>query len=707
MTRTAIALVLGVLLGVGATLLLTRPGPELDAWPPLAEMTPATNAVAPAAVREAGRDFYRRLADADAAELATTIAQTAAQAPSTDRELALAVLFQRYAELDAVRAVRLAREMRVGPSALGAVYGAWARAAPDNVLAALSTVDSPEDATGVALALIMALGNDAAAVRRVATVLAAREEDELFGGVPVGPAIAPAGPVGLAPPRSALALTAQRWADLDPRRALAVSRGIDDERVRLAFETAALRALVRVAPDEVFAHLASLDAPALELGAFGSVLVELARAEPARMLDAARELPPDVRRIAESAALQQLAARDPIAALRHAERMPMGAERQGLMQIVARQYGKRDPEAALAWARGMPGQAMLVSGVIAGVAEQDVERALDLALGLTSPMERMQSVQFVVLTGARQDSTAEAIVNRLLAVDDPRIRGSLALNAVSTWASRSPDNAMRWLLANAQSASPNMFQQVGTQVAMRDPQSAVTYSAQVPPEAREQWMQGVALGYAQTDPRGAVDWLGQYRGEQWYGRAASTIATALAQSDGPAAARLVGGLDTDALGSQAPRLASGVATGWANHDPAAAADWSLGRPTQPEREAAVRGVVQVWSARDFDAARQWTLRLPHGTLRDGALTQVLTASTLRGRDSPDTNLLNAFASDRARQGAVLTIVQALASGPTFDTARARAIADAHLSDPTFRAQAEQIIDAARNAPRGPTFIVTQ
>lgn len=711
MSRTLIALVLGVSLGVGATLLLaptSRTAPELSAWPPAGPATvPSPNVVIPATVREADRDFYRRLADANAAELATMIAQAAAAAPSTDRELALAVLLKRYAELDAVRAVRLARELRVGASALGAVYGAWARTAPDQVLAALSTVDSPEDAAGVAIALIMALGDDAAAVERVASVLASRDgETPLAGGVsPIGPGITPAGAFGFGPSRSALALTAQRWADLDPRRALAAARDIDDERVRLAFEAAALRTLARVAPDEAFAHLGSLDATTLQLGALTGTLLELARADPARVLDAARDLPPDVRRIAESAALQQLAERDPLAALRHAERMPIGPERQGLMQIVARQYGKRDAAAALAWAREQPGQPMLVANVIAGVAEQDVDRALDLALGLTSPMERRQAVQFAVMMGAGQDSTVEAMANRLLTVDDPEIRDNLGSMLVGTWASRSPDNAMRWLLANAESTSPNVFQNIGQQLAMRDPQNALTYSGQVPPAARERWIHGVALGYAQTDPTGAIGWLGQYRGEQWYGRAVSTVAMIVAQRDGAAAARLVDELDSDDQGPQVRQLVSVVASNWANHDPVAAADWSIGRPTDQERQSAVRTAMGVWSTRDVDAARQWTLRLPQGTLRDAALAPLLTATTTRGSDGPDASLLNAFSSDQARQRAVLQVVQGLAYS---DTARARAVADAHLGDPNLRAQAERVIEAARNGPRGPIgFGVTQ
>src|SRR5688572_24191250 len=252
MTRTLVASVLGAVLGVGATLLLApsaRVPLELPAWTSTDFATPPpTNAAALPSTPEASRDFYRQLADADAAELASLIAQAAARSPSTDRELALAVLFKRYAELDAVRAVRLAREVHVGGTALGAVYGAWARQAPEQVLAALSTVTSAEDAADVALATIMALGDDVAAVRRVTSVLAAREGEMPLGSTaPFAPAIAPAVAFGSAAPRSALAITAQRWADLDPRRALAVARALEDERVRLAFETAALNALARIA----------------------------------------------------------------------------------------------------------------------------------------------------------------------------------------------------------------------------------------------------------------------------------------------------------------------------------------------------------------------------------------------------------------------------------------------------------------------------
>lgn len=693
MTRAVIALVLGVLLGTAATLWLApsslsrRP---VAAWLPAQGVTtPRANAVATAAERDATRDFYRQLADADAAELAVLIRQTAARAPSTDRTLALAVLFKRYAELDAVPAVRLARDVEAGGTALAVVYGAWARAAPEQVLAALSTVASADDATEVALALITALGGDAAAVRRVATVLTARNEEAPLGSIAPTPATV------VAAPRSALAFTAQRWADLDPRRALAVAGELGDERVRIVFQTAALRALARVAPDEAFAHLGNLDPSAVQAGALGGILVELARADPERVLNAVRGYPPDARRIAEMTALQQLAERDPLTAMRHLERAPLGPERQMLLQVVARAYGKRNVAAALDWARQQRGEPMLVPAVIAGVAESDPDRALDLALALTSSLERMQSVQFAVMTSvARDDSKAVALANRLLASDDPAIRDNLGFMVVSMWAQRAPDSAMRWLLAHDQAAPQNVFQQIGQQLAMRDPQKAISYTSQVPESAREQWANGVGQGYAQNDPQGAIDWLGRFRGEQWYGRAATALAMTVAQRDGAAAARFVDELGAEANGFQAQQLVNVIATNWANHDPPAAAEWSIARANEQERDLTVRSVVSVWSAQDVNAARQWTLRLPQGAVRDGALSSVLMASVMQRGNSIDPALVSAFASPQARQTAVLQIVQGVAHS---DPAKARAIADAHL-DPASRARAERMIEAARSQP---------
>jgi len=374
-----------------------------------------------------------------------------------------------------------------------------------------------------------------------------------------------------------------------------------------------------------------------------------------------------------------------------------------MMQVVARNYGKRDSAAALAWARSLPNKDEVVAAVISGVAEQDPQRAMDLAFSLTAPNERTRAVQFLAMTGMRSDATMEMIANRLLASDDRQLRETTAQMLVSTWASRSPESALRWLLANGQSASPNLFAQVAQQVAMRDPRNALAQSSQIPAAAREQWMQGVAQGYAQNDPQGAIDWLAQYRAEPWYARAATNAAMQLAQRDGAAAARLVDRIDTQQSGPQAQQLASMVAQGWANQDPAAAAEWAINRANPQERMNAIGSVARVWSQQDPAGARQWALRLPPGATRDGALTTMLQATISRGNGGIDTGLLNAFTSDAARQQAVMQVVQGLAYN---DPARARAAVETYLTDPALRAQGERAIDAARNDPRRRSPVVT-
>jgi hypothetical protein len=322
----------------------------------------------------------------------------------------------------------------------------------------------------------------------------------------------------------------------------------------------------------------------------------------------------------------------------------------------------------------------------------------------------MRAVQFLAMTGARSDATMEAIANRLLTSDDRQLREATAQMLVSTWASRSPESAMRWLLANGQSAPSNLFMQVGQQLAMRDPRNALTQSTQIPAAIREQWMQGVAQGYAQNDPQGAIDWLAQFRAEPWYARAATNAAMQLAQRDGAAAARLVDRIDTERSGPQAQQLVSMVAQGWANQDPAAAAEWAMDRANPQERMNAIGSVARIWSVQDPAGARQWALRLPQGATRDGALTTMLQATVSRGSSGLDTGLLNAFTSDTARQQAVLQVVQGLAYN---DPARARAAVEGYLTDPSLRAQGERVLDAARKDPRrspafGPSpLIITQ
>jgi hypothetical protein len=617
------------------------------------------------------------------------IGRVAAEPRSGQRAVMVAALLTRYAESDLAGAARLARDSDAGGFALAGIYGELARTDEMAALRALGDIEDADAAAEVGLAVIAAFGDDAAAFERVGATLAAREPAR---GATARPSFSP---LMSFPPHSALTIVAVRWAAVDPQRKLEMKTEIGDERLRVTLEAAALRAVARDDPDTALAYLANLDPQMQQLGVVGGALSELASTEPERLLASTSRWSPEVRQMTDTATLQQLAARDPVAAARYLEQAPANRNQQALAQVVAYEYGKRDAAAALAWARTLAGQGRdsLVASVIGGVADQDPVRAFELASDEASPQERMQALHRVAMSAAQSDDRAESIANRLLTVADGPLRESQIAMVVATWASNSPEGAMRWLLGHGEQATPTLFQTVGHNFARRDAQSALAYSAQIPAAAREPWVHGVAQGYAETDPAGAVQWFNQFRGEAWYESGATALAMTVASHDGAAAAQLIdaAGLDESAPNTQ--QIIEMIATNWANRDPAAASAWAVDRGSESQRVGAVRSTVGVWSFQNHEAARSWTLQRPPGAVRDSALAVLLTMAPAPATSSLDSGLLNAFSSETARQQAVLQTVQRIAY---VDQQRARALADTHITDPELRAQAQRVIDAARD-----------
>ncbi len=161
--------------------------------------------------------------------------------------------------------------------------------------------------------------------------------------------------------------------------------------------------------------------------------------------------------------------------------------------------------------------------------------------------------------------------------------------------------------------------------------------AQQPPMQRRYLLRLVSRGFrawrratAQNDPQGAIDWLRGFSSEPWYGarpprhsrrrwrnataprRHASSMSSKRAQR----ACRR--------SSSSAPSPSTGP-TAIPRRRPSGP---SIAR-TEQERTLAVRNVIGTWSAQDMNGARQWTLQLPQGALRDSALTTLLTMTVSR------------------------------------------------------------------------------
>jgi hypothetical protein len=351
---------------------------------------------------------------------------------------------------------------------------------------------------------------------------------------------------------------------------------------------------------------------------------------------------------------------------------------------IARSYATRDAESALAWARSLqPPQQGVMSAVVSGIADKDPARAFDLAMELTSPLERTQALQQVAsMAIVRDPASTTTLLERALAMPNGQERQMLVQTIVSNWSARDPAKAAEWLLANP-GQPPDVVTQAAMGYARTDPARAASYATRLTGEARAAWLRGVATGYAQVDSRGAFEWVDQLRGTPDYDEAALVVLQSAQQPDFASAARLLESISRDdyrrnAVGSLASR--------WANVDPAAAASWASNQRDPMQRQMAVQMVASMWANQDAAAAKEWVLSQPPGQARDGALIPLISASARFG--APDASLLGQLSTDQARlgavQGAAITLAQRDPDG-------ARTFVEANVTDPEQRQRVLSVV----------------
>ena len=149
--------------------------------------------------------------------------------------------------------------------------------------------------------------------------------------------------------------------------------------------------------------------------------------------------------------------------------------------------------------------------------------------------DQQRVLQSLAMMGNLRGEQMAVIADRLLAQPN---RGPALQMLTNGWAQRTPEEALRWLLANNRSAARSISQ-AGMNLARVNPAAAIGYLDRVPSELRARWISAVAEGYAQNDARAAASWITQYRGEPGYDAAVAAVAGRTAQHDPVAAARLL------------------------------------------------------------------------------------------------------------------------------------------------------------------------
>lgn len=467
------------------------------------------------------------------------------------------------------------------------------------------------------------------------------------------------------------------WASADPDRALAYVTSVEGQRLlAMRFDEA---------PGQTVA--AGADRRAEELVA--SVAAMLAIHRPREALAASRGIRGMAARYLWNSGLEQLYARDLPEMLDRLETnrldlVPGGVPQRTFLAGVVRTFARRDPLAALEWARRFDRVSPVESFppisaadlVLSEIARTDFARVVDLALADPSAVRNLVVIEST-LSNVSVDAIP-AIADKLAAAGPSQAANVAAL--LERWPERDPDAAWRWLRARPAEVTPVQVRSLAAGLA--DNGAVVPASAvyELPAEQRGDFVTTFASRFARTEPDKAVGWLEEFRVLPEYPQWAEAVARSLAIVTGrrtPTGAPELGTMllypvpasaIVSSLERVTPQVSVGVAESWARQQPREALQWALDLTDDQSRQPAVAAAIGAWTVDDRIAAREAALALPRGDLRDLALTAYLTQD-VASHGSIDRSILDAFSSRSALDAA------------TGRQAFAIAFASLHLRDP--------------------------
>lgn len=214
--------------------------------------------------------------------------------------------------------------------------------------------------------------------------------------------------------------------------------------------------------------------------------------------------------------VKDLAARDPAAAVALCGKCRPDI-RKPVALAVASAWGAKDPEAALSWAQTMPEEC--------------------------DPIK----LAAVVLEWAGNDNPARALA-LLEKLENESTRAETGWNILGPWAMRAPDEAFAEMMKNGGAWPGRLAHELGSAMAGQDAARAAEAARSMPPgPKRDEFVQGVLIGVAYTDPGAAVGVMELISDKELTSHGGlNTFIGAWARKDAPAAARWIASLPDDA-----------------------------------------------------------------------------------------------------------------------------------------------------------------
>ena len=585
-------------------------------------------------------------------------------ADEMEREAVLIVLFSRLTELDPQAALLLSRDERfAGLASLeDTVWRVWARNDLDDALFAARTQTRFAEQRGAARSLYQAFGY-------LGNETTARIETEL----------------GIEPDRATRARYLYRLADQSPAEAITYINGLArDEERREAISWLAYY-LSLGDPNEALRY-ADLFENAMEGARFTSILEgDILRSEPASAIEEMLAGSVDNRMWGQvQQAVVELASTDLDAVLGYYEQARSEQHRHILGAAIVTELAKRDPSAALAWARAndrgrMP---VLAMSALQEIAKSDPQRALDEALAMSNFQTRSMLVGNVVQQAAMSDPTVAVAL--LEQIDDEEQRLAISQGLVQTWVQTDADAALEWILGQDKESSERLMMQAVNGLVHSDVDAAIRLLPKLGDRQQADARRRIVETLSRTRSIDEVQaFVLQYQGQPDYDQLQATAASAVAQYDTALARQLASQIQDRAVRDSAYMQ---IITQQADWNAAEALGWLEGVADETTRSRAVAQVAVGWYRQDPAAATQWIATMPQGAGRDGAILQL--AGAWAEPTAQQTALIDGIGDPEIRSQAKLRQIYAVMR---TDPDKARAMLDDEDISDQQRAEVEQMM----------------
>ncbi len=307
--------------------------------------------------------------------------------------------------------------------------------------------------------------------------------------------------------------------------------------------------------------------------------------------------------------------------------IPPGAARDEMIGVIALDFAAKDPAGALAWAAGkLTGKDFETASVVALRQIDDVDPATAAAYlaKIPDPAVIDRALPMILSNWGRQDPQAALAWAQALPADNATERNSAISSVMSTWTPFDPAAAGNYVLQNL-TADPS-FVTLATQVATSwsnvDPQGAFNWALSLPTGggARINSITTALGALADVDPQAAWQDAQKLTGNNATRAEASVISAWANQQPGQAAVAL----QNLPPGSNLDTATANVAKSWLTQDPNAASQWIDTLPQGSARDGAVTQIIATVGKNDPAAAFNWAVSIGNETTRDAQVVKLAT-----------------------------------------------------------------------------------